>query len=200
MIGSMFKILLSVCLSLVITASPAQTKPGTQWYYSLQEAQSIARAKHRLILLNFSGSDWCGPCIRMHKEIFDNADFQQLADSTLVLLNADFPRLRKNQLPAKQQQANDAMADRYNPKGKFPFTILLTEDGQPLGSWEGFPDGGEAAFTQQLQAVIAANRRTATVNRSTITANRSIATVNRSTITANRTVATARRNAIATNR
>lgn len=185
----MFKILLSICLSSAIairppltklaaiavppaltkpgnaSVPPARTKPGTEWHYDLQEAQSIARAQHRLILLNFSGSDWCGPCIRMHKEIFDNADFHELANSTLVLLNADFPRLRKNQLPAKQQQANETMADRYNPNGKFPFTILLTADGKPLVSWDGFPDGGEAAFIQRLQIVVAANRSVITANR-----------------------------------
>ena len=137
---------------------PAQETPGTEWHYNLQEAESLAKQQHRLILLNFSGSDWCGPCIRMHKEIFDNSDFHHLADSTLVMLNADFPRMRKNQLTARQQQLNNAMADQYNQKGKFPYTVLLSADGKALGSWDGFPDGGEAAFTQQLQALIAANR------------------------------------------
>jgi hypothetical protein len=154
----MFKILLSFCLSIAISGSPARSGPGTEWQHNLQEAESLAKAQHRLILLNFSGSDWCGPCIRMHKEIFDNAGFHQVADSTLILLNADFPRMNKNQLSPKQQQLNDAMADQYNPKGKFPYTILLSADGKPLRSWEGFPDGGEAAFTQQLQTAIAANR------------------------------------------
>lgn len=178
----MFKILLSIFLSSAIAVPqprpkapansiPTPTKPGTEWHYDLQEAESIAKLQHRLILLNFSGSDWCGPCIRMHKEIFDNADFHQVSDSTLVLLNADFPRLRKNQLPAKQQQANDAIADKYNPQGKFPLTILLTADGKPLRSWDGFPDGGEAAFTQQLQAAITAYRSVITADRNPIATN-----------------------------
>jgi len=154
----MLKILLSLYISAAMTASPAHIPPGTEWHYNLQEAESLAKTQHRLILLNFSGSDWCGPCIRMHKEIFDNADFHGLADSTLVLLNADFPRMHNHQLSPKQQQLNDAMADQYNPKGKFPFTILLSPDGKPLRSWDGFPDGGEAAFTRQLQTTIAANR------------------------------------------
>jgi len=152
----MFKILLSFCL--LAAPSGSHRTPWTEWHHSLHEAESLAKAQHRLILLNFSGSDWCGPCIRMHEEIFDNVDFHQIADSTLVLLNADFPRLRKHQLPEKQQQLNNAMADEYNPKGKFPFTVLLAPDGKPLRSWDGFPDGGEAAFIQQLQTVITANR------------------------------------------
>jgi len=154
----MLKILLSFCLWAAIPGSPVPRPTGTEWHYNLQEAESIAKSQHRLILLNFSGSDWCGPCIRMHKEIFDNADFHHLADSTLVMLNADFPRMRKNQLSVKQQQLNNDMADQYNPKGKFPFTVLLSAEGKSLGSWEGFPDGGEAGFTQQLQTLIVANR------------------------------------------
>jgi uncharacterized protein YyaL (SSP411 family) len=143
---------------MAISGSPAPWAPGTEWQHNLQEAESIAKAQHRLILLNFSGSDWCGPCIRMHKEVFDNSDFHRLADSTLVMLNADFPRMRKNQLPSQQQQLNNAMADQYNPKGRFPYTVLLSADGKVLRQWDGFPDGGESTFTQQLQSVIAANR------------------------------------------
>jgi uncharacterized protein YyaL (SSP411 family) len=143
---------------MVISGTPALRAPGTDWHHDLQEAKTLAKTQHRLILLNFSGSDWCGPCIRMHKEIFDNADFHQFADSTLVLLNADFPRMSKNQLPPRQQQLNNAMADQYDPKGIFPFTVLLSAEGKPLASWDGFPDGGAPGFTHQLQTFIAANR------------------------------------------
>jgi uncharacterized protein YyaL (SSP411 family) len=130
----------------------------TGWHYNLGEAEKLAKSEHRLVLLNFSGSDWCGPCIRMHKEIFESDGFRSLADSTLVLVNADFPRLHKNQLSASQQQLNNAMADQYDPKGKFPLTVLLTPEGKVLKTWDGLPEGGAPAFTSQLQALIAANR------------------------------------------
>ncbi|HLZ85844.1 MAG TPA: thioredoxin family protein [Puia sp.] len=146
----MLKILLSI---LLLSASWT-----TEWHHDLREAENVAKNEHRLVLLNFSGSDWCGPCIRMHKEVFESNDFRYLADSTLVLVNADFPRMSRNQLPAKQQQLNNAMADQYNPKGKFPLTVLLTADGKVLRAWDGFPDGGAAAFTEQLHSVIAGNR------------------------------------------
>ena len=111
----------------------------TNWETSFEKAKSIASKDHKFILLNFSGSDWCGPCIRLHKEIFDSEAFQQFAETKIVLVNADLPRLKKNQLYASQQKINDAIADQYNSKGSFPFTVLLNENGKVLKQWEGFP-------------------------------------------------------------
>src|SRR5579871_2365800 len=110
-----------------------------QWHLNMEEAQQIALKEHRYILLNFSGSDWCGPCILLRKQVFDDAGFASTADSLLVLVNADFPRMKKNQLPKEQQQANDRLADRYNPQGKFPLTLLLRADGKVVKQWEGNP-------------------------------------------------------------
>jgi uncharacterized protein YyaL (SSP411 family) len=124
------------------------------WYYNLDEAKAIAQKEHRHILLNFSGSDWCGPCIRMHREIFETSVFEQMADSSLVMVNADFPRMKKDQLPAAQQKLNDAMADRYDSKGKFPYTVLLTAGGKVLKAWDGFPGTTPDAFAREIKTII----------------------------------------------
>ncbi len=128
------------------------------WHYNMEEAKQVARKEHRHILLNFSGSDWCGPCIRMHKEILESDVFTRLADTALVMVNADFPRNRKNQLPAKQQELNNAMADQYNPKGDFPLTLLLNADGKVLKSWNGFPNEKAEAFTAEVKTLIDEDR------------------------------------------
>ena len=126
--------------------------PGNStWLTNLDDAKQVAKTKHEFILLNFSGSDWCGPCIKMHKDIFESAVFQQYADSHLVLVNADFPRMKKNQLPSDQQKRNDALADKYNPKGIFPYTILLDGDGNVLKAWEGFFEPGAENFVYQIK-------------------------------------------------
>src|SRR5436305_1882226 len=130
----------------------------TGWHSNLQEAQEIARKEHRHILLNFSGSDWCGPCIHMHKEIFGSTVFMQFANEKLVLMNADFPRQKKNQLPPKQQEMNDALADKYNPKGNFPYTLLLNADGKVLKEWNGLPNTTSEAFTQEVKEIVDADR------------------------------------------
>ena len=128
------------------------------WHYNLDEAKTIAQKEHRYILLNFSGSDWCGPCIRMHREIFETDVFEHMADSSLVMVNADFPRMKKNQLAPVQQRLNDAMADQYNSKGKFPYTVLLTADGKILKTWDGFPGTAPEAFAREVQTIIDSNK------------------------------------------
>lgn len=110
----------------------------------------IAQKEHKYILLNFSGSDWCGPCIRMKKEIFESDAFKKMADTELVLVNADFPRNKKNQPTPEQQKINDSTADKYNPLGKFPFTLLLNEKGAVLGSWDGLPNESPEGFIEDI--------------------------------------------------
>lgn len=126
----------------------------SEWRNNLDEAKKIAREQHKYILLNFSGSDWCGPCIQLHKQIFESPVFKQMADSTLVLVNIDFPRKKKDQLPGKQQELNNAIADQYNPKGNFPYTLLLNADGKVLKEWNGYPNMTPEAFTTAVKAVI----------------------------------------------
>ena len=123
------------------------------WQPHFETAQKIAKEKNQLILLNFSGSDWCGPCIRMHREIFGSEVFSKMSDSTLVMVNADFPRSKKHQLDKQLQKENDALAEKYNPEGKFPLTLLLDENGKVLKSWDGMPDENAEAFTSIVKNI-----------------------------------------------
>src|SRR6187399_3198314 len=90
------------------------------WLTDFDQAKQQAKEKNQLILLNFSGSDWCAPCIQMKKEIFEKQEFIDFADKNLVLVKADFPRHKKNQLDAKQKEHNEKLAEQFNPNGKFP--------------------------------------------------------------------------------
>ncbi|MEP6926601.1 MAG: thioredoxin family protein [Ginsengibacter sp.] len=91
----------------------------TKWEPDFTSAIKIAKEKHQLILINFSGSDWCGPCIRMRNEIFENETFSKMTDTCLVLVNADFPRNKKNQLSKLLIKQNDMLADKYNQMDYF---------------------------------------------------------------------------------
>ena len=124
-----------------------------KWYNNLEEAKKIAKKEHKYVLLNFSGSDWCGPCIKLHKEVFVMDDFIKVANDKLVLLNADFPRAKKNQLSVTQQKLNDDVADKYNTRGIFPLTVLLDQNGNVVKSWEGFP-ASPADFIADIQQTI----------------------------------------------
>jgi thioredoxin-related protein len=132
----------------------------TAWHSNLDEAKLIAKSEHKLVLLNFSGSDWCGPCIRLRQEIFESATFQAMAERNLVLVNADFPRMKKNQLSPQQQQLNNSMADRYNSKGRFPFTVLMDEDGHPLKEWDGFPNASPEQFSASIEEIVHSSKPT----------------------------------------
>ncbi len=143
------KLLTGLLLSVLLISAP-------EWHHNLDEARQIAQKEHRFIVLNFSGSDWCGPCIRMHKEIFASEAFTNLAANKLVLVNADFPRLKRNQLSKGQQTINDALADKYNPNGKFPYTVLLDQDGKVIKDWEGFTGNKPEEFCNQLSTLIGA--------------------------------------------
>ena len=125
---------------------------GPGWQLDFEKARQEANDKHKLILVNFSGSDWCGPCIRMETEIFDKENFKEFAEGKLVLVNADFPRLKKHALSAEQQKRNDQLADKYNPKGIFPFTLLIKPDGTVLKSWEGLPPESSDEFIKDIRS------------------------------------------------
>ncbi|GAA4737090.1 thioredoxin family protein [Flavisolibacter ginsenosidimutans] len=121
------------------------------WQNDFEKAAQEAKSEHKYVLLSFSGSDWCIPCIRLHKEVFDSKEFTSFAEPHLVLVNADFPRLNKNQLPKEQQKRNNQLADKFDPEGHFPYTVLLNEEGKVVKTWDGYPNANAAEFTTQLK-------------------------------------------------
>ena len=123
------------------------------WMGDFDAAKTKAVNEHKLILVNFSGSDWCGPCIRLRKEILESDAFTNYAADKLVLVRADFPRQKKNQLSKEQVKLNEALADKYNADGKFPYTLLIDENGKVLRSWDGFPDETADQFIAQINSV-----------------------------------------------
>ena len=104
----------------------------------LAKAKETAKAEHKLILLKFSGSDWCVPCIRLQKQIMDTEQFMIFSEKNLVLMDADFPRLKKNKLPKDEQEKNEALAEKFNKDGIFPKLILMDSSGKVLTHWDGF--------------------------------------------------------------
>lgn len=126
--------------------------PSVTWMGDFSQAKTEAAQKHRLILINFSGSDWCGPCIRLRKEILESDAFVNYASDHLVLVRADFPRQKKNQLSKEQVKLNEALADKYNADGKFPYTLLVDENGKVLKDWDGFPNETPEQFIAQINS------------------------------------------------
>lgn len=120
------------------------------WRYDLEQAKSEAKKENKLILLSFAGSDWCAPCIRQTRDIFEKDTFIQYASQSLVLVKADFPRAKKNKLEDAQVKRNEALAEKYNPQGKFPLTLLLTASGKVLKTWDGYKPTTPEDFIYQI--------------------------------------------------
>lgn len=129
-----------------------------QWEPNFDTAKKTAKEKHELILLNFSGSDWCGPCIMLRKNYLETDAFANFSENKLVLVNADFPRKKKNIGTPEQVKRNDALAEKYNKEGVFPLTLILNSDGKVLKSWQGKPEGSVEKWIAEIQLVCDANK------------------------------------------
>ena len=141
-------VLLFLTLSSTLFSQP-------RWQSNFENARTKAKRDNKPIILNFSGSDWCGPCIKMTRDIFDKDSFINYANSHLVMVRADFPRSKNNQLDPKQTKHNEALAEKYNPQGKFPLTLLLDANGKVLKTWDGFKSGTPEGFIEQIDQAIA---------------------------------------------
>ncbi len=133
------------------------TMSSVTWLKNIDVAKEQAKKEDKYILLSFSGSDWCIPCMRLEKDIFSADAFTQFAADHLVLVNADFPRKNKNQLSKDQQKMNDALAEKYNPQGSFPFTILLDSNGNKIKIWDGYYKDGPENFVNEIKVITQKN-------------------------------------------
>ena len=117
------------------------------WLTNFAKAQEEAKSGQKLLLMDFTGSDWCGWCIMLDKEVFSKPEFKEYATKNLILLELDFPR--RKQLPAETQAQNERLATQYRIQG-FPTVIVLDSSGKPLGAL-GYQAGGAPAFIAQLE-------------------------------------------------
>jgi thioredoxin-related protein len=127
---------------------------SNEWFTNFDAAKDKAAKENKYILLNFSGSDWCAPCIKMKKEVFESEAFLTRGETQLVLVRADFPRSKKNQLSPEQIKHNEALAEKYNPEGKFPFTLLLDANGSIIKDWDGYVFGSQDKFIAELDKAL----------------------------------------------
>lgn len=122
---------LTLILSIILIS--ASTAYSQNWLTDFEKAKAQAAADNKQIILVFSGSDWCVPCIKLEKEIWETQTFIDYADSNYVMLKADFPKRKKNRLPEDQQKHNEMLAEQYNNTGAFPLVVVLDAEGNVLG-------------------------------------------------------------------
>lgn len=116
-------------ISLFVSSLISAQKWETDW----STAAALAKENHQNVVLVFSGSDWCAPCIKLDKNIWQSAEFQNYAKDHWTMLRADFPRKKANQLPEDQKNKNAQLAEKYNKNGYFPLVLVLDPNGNILG-------------------------------------------------------------------
>lgn len=140
-------------LNLLLLAAAINFSSGPRWVENLDEAKTAALEEEKLILLIFSGSDWCRNCILLDHEVISSAEFHQLAENHLVLLKADFPRKRKNQLPEYRRAINESLAKNFNSAGEFPKVVLMDAREKILLE-SSYQQGQSTRFLEQLKSQI----------------------------------------------
>lgn len=123
---------------------------SANWLTDLSDAKAKVKAEKKPILLYFTGSDWCGWCIKLKKEVFSKPAFVNYAKESLILMSIDFPN-RKFQSKSLEEQNNKLM-NFYRVEG-FPTIILLDPNGKVVGK-TGYRDGGAEAYVAHLKALL----------------------------------------------
>ncbi len=124
----------------MLTASP-------EWLTSVPDAQTKAKKEQKLVLLDFTGSDWCSWCMKLDSEVFAKPEFKRYAATNLVLVTVDFPNHKPQ--PAAVKSANAALQAKYNVDG-FPTLVVLKPDGTLVWKQEGYLEGGPSAMIAKL--------------------------------------------------
>ena len=121
-----------------------------KWMDNFEKAKAVADKDEKYILADFSGSDWCGWCIKLDKEVFNTPEFKKYADENLVLFMADFPKSKEQPISTKDQ--NVRLMDEYQVLG-FPTVLLLTSNGDVIFT-TGYQEGGPKPYIESLKKSI----------------------------------------------
>jgi len=128
-----------------LTTSMAFAKSG--WSEDYTQSLAQGKAEKKLVLLDFTGSDWCVWCKKLDKEVFSTPEFQDYAKEHLVLMEVDFPQQKAQEGKIKAQ--NDKLQAKFNIEG-YPTVIVLNSEGKPVGKL-GYMEGGPKAFIAALE-------------------------------------------------
>ena len=141
----MKKLILGLTTALALFSA---TAAEVTWLTDATKAQTQAKAEKKLVMLDFTGSDWCGWCIKLHKEVFSQPEFIEYAAKNIVAVEVDFPNKKK--LSEEQQKANEALSKKYSVRG-YPTLIILDGDGKKVAEM-GYVKGGPKAFIAEFES------------------------------------------------
>ena len=112
--------------------------PSAIWEVNYDAALAKAAEGHKKVFVVCAGSDWCGWCIKLYKEVLSSEEFEKFAEANLVLLYLDFPKEKK--LPAEQQRHNTLVSEKLKMDDGFPTAAVLDEKGRVIARQDGYAD------------------------------------------------------------
>jgi thioredoxin-related protein len=122
------------------------------WQTDFESAKKLATDQDKNIIIVFSGSDWCAPCIKLDKNIWQSDAFKNQSANDWILLKADFPRKKANELSKDQTAHNRKLAEKYNIEGSFPLVVLVDKNGKVQGKM-GFKNVSPEEYIKMIQAL-----------------------------------------------
>ena len=124
---------------------------GEGWLTNIEKAQALAKKEGRMVLVDFTGSDWCPPCKALHSKIFLSKEFKAYAKEKLVLVEIDFPR--RKQLSDEQKKYNQAQAKKYGLRG-VPMVLVFDSKGKQVHKEVGFRGQAPNAYINKLKSLV----------------------------------------------
>ncbi|MBK9384356.1 MAG: thioredoxin family protein [Planctomycetes bacterium] len=134
----------------------AQDAAHATWYPDFDEAAKAAREAKKNLLVDFTGSDWCGWCIKLHKEVFDHEEFLKPIGEGYLLVALDFPQADEIKAKVPNPKRNEELSQKYGVQG-FPTILLMTPDGEVFGR-TGYQQGGPAKYVEHLNEIAVAGK------------------------------------------
>ncbi len=122
-----------------------------EWHTGLENAKKLAAAQDKNIILVFSGSDWCAPCIKLEKNIWQSETFKAEAARQWIMVKADFPKKKGNLQNSELKAANAVLSEKYNKEGAFPLVVVLDKNGKVLGK-AGFKNTSPEEYIKLLHS------------------------------------------------
>jgi protein disulfide-isomerase len=141
---------LSALFAVLLLGIVSCANAGEGWLTDFEKAKEEAAERNVPILVDFSGSDWCGWCIRLDNEVFSQPEFKAYAKDNLVLFLADFPNGKPQSDEIKAQ--NEKLSNQYGVSG-FPTVLLLSADGSVINK-TGYQAGGASAYVEHIKELL----------------------------------------------
>ena len=135
--------------AIVVAASSVFAAEG--WQTNYKAALEQAAQENKPVLIDFTGSDWCGWCIKLTKDTFSQPAFQEFAKKNLVLVELDFPQGKPQ--AADVQKQNEALQQKFGVRG-FPTLVILNSQGMEIARQSGYLPGGPKAFIAWVEQAV----------------------------------------------